>query len=331
MPNPVKRIARWRVTHRGMAAARVGEVSTALSAAVESLRPLPVGYQALFARLLTVTEPDQRVRGLWLSGSVGRGTADAGSDLDVVVTVADASFQDFCAGWRDWLASITATIIARDIPGVPGAFYSVTPGCERFDVVVERVSDIASAHGASRLAVIDRDSLAAHLSSVAAEQAGPSPAVLSSILEEFFRHQVIFPAAVVAREDWLLGVVAVGNVQRMLYEILVEANQPLPAMGVKQWSSRLTAGQRAHLESLPVPNPRRVEVLEAMLAVRLAMLTLGRETVTRCGVAWPEELAAATTAYHERELGTSAASSSPEAAASAFRTSPMTRIATPGE
>lgn len=44
-------------------AARVGRVSTALPAAViESLRPLPVGYQGLFARLLAVTEPDLRVR-----------------------------------------------------------------------------------------------------------------------------------------------------------------------------------------------------------------------------------------------------------------------------
>ena len=74
---------------------------------------------------------------MWLGGSLGRGVADAGSDLDVVVAIAAGSFDGFAAGWRDWLAAITPTVLARELPRLPGSFYSVTPECLRLDVVAE--------------------------------------------------------------------------------------------------------------------------------------------------------------------------------------------------
>ena len=48
-------------------------------AARAALAPLPAGYRGLFDRLLAVVQTDERVRGMWLSGSVARGVADAGS------------------------------------------------------------------------------------------------------------------------------------------------------------------------------------------------------------------------------------------------------------
>src|SRR4051794_23140924 len=106
-------------------------------AVLDALAPLPAGYRELFRRLLQGVEPDQRVRLVELSGSVGRGTADAGSDLDVVLGVEETSYDGFCGGWREWLAAVTPTVIAREIPGLSGAYYSVTPQCLRFDVVLE--------------------------------------------------------------------------------------------------------------------------------------------------------------------------------------------------
>ncbi len=248
-----------------------------------------------------------------------------------MVTVQDSAFDDFCRGWRDWLASITPTIIAREIAGLPGSFYSVTPGCQRFDVVFERVSDVAAGPLTARLVVLDRDGLAVSAAGNHPGAAGPDATVLAAIVEEFFRQQAIFPAAVVARADWLLGVVGVVATQRMLYDLFVEANQPLPTMGIKQWSARLTVDQRGLLESLPVPDPRPADVVAAMLAVRRAMLTTGRETAERYGVSWPVEMDAAVAAYYERELGTSSGSTSSENSASVLSTSPTTRIDRPGE
>jgi hypothetical protein len=204
-------------------------------------------------------------------------------------------------------------VLARPIPGLTGSWYSLTPGCERFDVVVERVHDLGGDRR-SRIAVIDLDGLTARLAPAdeTTRGVGPDAGAMADIVEEFFRQQAIFPAAVVARADWLLGVVGVIATQQLLYRLFVEANQPLPPMGVKQWSARLTDGQRRLLESLPVPNPRPEEVVPAMLAVRRAMLETGRQTAQRCGVSWPEPLAEAVAAVYADVLGSDQSSSSPD-------------------
>jgi hypothetical protein len=302
----------------------------ALPAAVaDALAPLPPGYDILFTRLLEVVHPDPRIRALWLGGSLARRAADRGSDLDVLVAVSDAGFEDFCASWRSWLARITPTIIARELVGLPGSFFSVTTGCERLDVVVEPAEAVGRSPYRHRLVVFDRDGLNALVPPPDDDARGPDAARLSAIVEEFFRQQAIFPAAVVAREDWLLGVVGVMATQHLLYQVFVETNQPLPPMGVKQWSSRLSAEQRAVLESLPVPAPTREATIRAMLAVRAAMLTHGRSAVENLGCRWPDTVDAAVAAYYARELGTS--STGPEPDASALSTSATTRMDKPAE
>jgi len=61
----------------------------------EAIAPLEDGYAALLARVVSALGHDDRERALWLAGSVGRGAVDAGSDLDLVVTVAEvAPFLD---------------------------------------------------------------------------------------------------------------------------------------------------------------------------------------------------------------------------------------------
>lgn len=51
---------------------------------------MPPEYEPLLAGVRDVLERDARVLALCLGGSIGRGVADAGSDLDLLVTVADA-------------------------------------------------------------------------------------------------------------------------------------------------------------------------------------------------------------------------------------------------
>src|SRR2546425_6746719 len=105
--------------------------------AIEKLEP---GYGPLFDRAVEVFSMDDRVRAMWLSGSLARGTADRVSDLDLLVAVSDDAYDDFSATWKEWLSVITPTVIARPLASLPGSFYSVTPGRQRFDVVVEAAS-----------------------------------------------------------------------------------------------------------------------------------------------------------------------------------------------
>ena len=265
-----------------------------------ALAPLPAGYLALAESLIELAARDDRIRALWLGGSVARGVADAGSDLDVLVAVADEHADAFAARWREWLNSFTDVLLARELPGMPGSFYATTNDCLRLDVVLESVSAVAATPFHARTPILDKDGLHERVPSPG-EASGPDAEAIQGLVEEFFRQQAIFPAAVVAREDWLLGVVGVAHAQQLLYRVLTSCNAPLPPMGVKQWSAKLSPEQREVLAGLPSPQPTRASVIEAMRATRKAFREDGRVAVTRLGIDWPDDVDEAVAGYWTRE------------------------------
>jgi hypothetical protein len=261
----------------------------------DALEVLEPGYAELFDRVATVCAPDDRVRALWCSGSIARGTADVASDLDFIVTVADDSLAEFTREWQAWLAGITPTVIARPLPFAPGSFYSVTPERMRLDVVVEPVAAIATTIFPARLVVFDRDDLAARLPEPP-PPAAPDRARIAHLVEEFFRDYGMWNT-VVDRGDWLLGLEAVHLLRTLLYQLFVESNAPLPAMGVKRWSDKLTPPQRACLEALPPGDATRVGVAVAHEEAARAFVTAARDICGRFAVPWPDELEASTVGY----------------------------------
>ena len=262
-------------------------------AVAEAIAPLEPGYGGLLARLASALERDERVRALWLAGSVGRGVADAGSDLDVVATV--TSVQDFVDP-TSW--SVLDPLITTAIPGMPGCFAFTTRDALRVDVVLETPADLAETSYRSRIRVFDHDGLA--LPAATNAEPGPDPDRMQAIVVEMLRQAAIFPAAVVAREDWLLGQQAVHNYGVMLYQLFVESNAPLPPMGVKQWSSRLTEEQRRILTELVPPRARRDDVIVAMRAMRTTICTHGRAVLEASGGVWPAVADEAMHAYWRR-------------------------------
>jgi hypothetical protein len=116
------------------------------------------------------------------------------------------------------------------------------------------------------------------------------------LVEEFFRDFGMFPV-VVEREDWLLGVEAIHLVRSLLYQLFVEMNAPLPPMGVKQWSTKLTRDQRTVLESLPTGAPTREAVFEAHRAIASEFRRHARAACDALDIAWPDELESATLRY----------------------------------
>jgi hypothetical protein len=265
----------------------------------ETLTALPAAYGPLFDRAMAVLGADERVRAIWLAGALGRGAADAASDLDFAIAVRDEDFEAFSSEWREWLAAISPTLVARELPGRPGSFYALTPACERFDVVTERVGELGTGTTGARLPVLDRDGLHARLPAPAGRP--PNAARIAWLIEECLRQAANF-LTVTVRDDWLLGVVAVQEVHLLLYQLLVESNQPLPQMGPKQWSAKLTPEQRAVLVALPVPQARPESVLPAREAATRAFIEQARPIAARCGVPWPAELEAAVRDFVRREL-----------------------------
>lgn len=259
---------------------------------VDILEP---GYGPLLDRLVEVLDADDRVRAIWLSGSVARGTADAVSDLDLLLAIDDGRFDEFAAEWKQWLAAVTPTVIARALPFLPGSLYCVTPDRLRLDIVSERVSALTNSMLRIRTAVLDKDGLGL-LVPPASPGPGPSTARVAQLIEEFYRDYGMFPVGTV-RRDWLLGLEAIHLIRTLLYQLFVESNAPLPAMGVKQWSAKLTPAQIAVLEALPTGRAERDAVIRAHEAVSVAFVTHARMIAADLGVAWPAELHRSTVAY----------------------------------
>jgi predicted nucleotidyltransferase len=266
---------------------------------VAGMAAMPVEYQPLLVGVRDVLERDRRILALFLGGSIGRGVADAGSDLDLLVTVADADLEAVAVELAGMLAVVVDPVISLPIPGMPGSQAYTTRSGLRVDVVLEQRSDVDRPAFRRRVTVFDRDDVRALLSPAVDANAGPSVEALAAIVQEFLRQQAMFPA-VVARGDWLLGQEGVHNARLMLYQLFVETNQPLPAMGVKQWSSKLTAAQKFVLEGLVLPAAAREPVVAAMRAVRAAFRTSGRVAAEAAGLAWPTEVDDAIAAHWSR-------------------------------
>jgi hypothetical protein len=268
-----------------------------------AIAPLPPGYADVLDRVVDELSADSRVVALWLSGSLGRGVADAGSDLDLIVTVDDESHGAFVAsGAATW--AFLEPAISHEMPGLPGSFALTTAGGLRVDVVLESAADISRTPYRHRVPVFDRRTDRVPVPAADGGSDGPDVARMGAIALEFARQLAIFPDAVVARRDWLLGQEAVHNYRAFLYQLYVESNQPLPPMGVKQWSAKLTAAQRDRLASLPLPTADEESVIDAMGRTQQVLRTEGRELVRSAGGVWPEAAVRAGLArWAARDLG----------------------------
>jgi predicted nucleotidyltransferase len=265
-----------------------------------AIAAMPAEYRPLLVRVRDALERDSRFLALFLGGSIGRGVADAGSDLDLLVSVSDAEFDTIAVELADVLADPIDPVITLAIPGMPGTNAYTTRQGLRVDVVLERLAEVDRPAFRRRVTVFDRAGVGALISPAEDPNSGPDPATLAAIVQEFLRQQAIFPAAFGGRADWLLVQEGVHNAKLMLYQLFVETNQPLPAMGVKQWSSKLTPAQRTLLESLDPPAARPAAVLAAMIAVREAFRTSGREAAEAAGMGWPTEVDDAIAGYWRR-------------------------------
>ena len=82
----------------------------------------------------------------------------------------------------------------------------------------------------------------------------------------------------------------------LLHQLFVELNQPFPAMGIKQWSAKLTEDQRSVLAALPLPTPDRESVVTATHLLGQAFTSHARQAQLSIGSEWPDQAEAAVAA-----------------------------------
>ena len=95
-----------------------------------TLADVPARLRPTLRMLLTSSADDERIRSVWLEGSLARGIADDWSDLDLHLAVTDP--ESFAA--TDWLESQVHLVLSDAIPGVTGAFICLTSDWVHIDL-----------------------------------------------------------------------------------------------------------------------------------------------------------------------------------------------------
>ena len=76
----------------------------------------------------------EAVRGLFLAGSFGRGTADEWSDVDLIVVVADGQERMIAKHWRTALHAITPVVFWNELPRGVLVFNAISEDWLRCDL-----------------------------------------------------------------------------------------------------------------------------------------------------------------------------------------------------
>jgi predicted nucleotidyltransferase len=247
-------------------------------------------FRGLYDRARQVLEADPRVKALEVAGSIGSGTADPWSDLDIVV-VTEAEHHDAFLADRDaWLAAITPTVFART-PIAPFIINTITDEGLTFDIsvwadAVPEWPTPAVRYSVGLLSSTSFDDIGAALEYAVAEQlrgmAGPFISLLQR--DEHLRHLTGVPH--------LLGLLTT--------VFLAESGAVPPG---KHWNGTYTGEQREAVAALPPVSATREGLQSFGLGLAELVVTRARTLFPRYDLEWPAALASVTATRLQEQLG----------------------------
>jgi hypothetical protein len=257
---------------------------------------------ALISRLTEVLLADDRVRAAWLSGSVGRGTADRFSDVDVVAAVSSHDLEAFVADWPKQLPQVASTVLTQKLGGGATQIFShVTPEWLRFDLVVTTVYQVADRSGSTLRLLFDHDDIHRLLRG-RVEWEPSTPARVGELITEFFNVLGLLPV-VLGRNELFVAASGAARLRDLVMRLMLADATKTEAGGLLHLSKQLSTEAMAQLNELPPIVAEREAVLRAHSACAEVFLPLARRLAERVGAVWPEGLAVACAGYLRRELG----------------------------
>ena len=254
-------------------------------------------YQELLDRSVEMFIADDRIGALFVVGSVGRGEADASSDLDLVVSTVDDATQCALVGdWRTWATGITPWVFGRCLGDKVVTL--VTPGWERLDVSVISAASTNRMTSGPATCLFDRVGAAPPSSPAAAV---PDAAALTARVENFIRGLGLLVTDLKRQEFTVLTWASEFMIQELVELMFLAAGRPRRT--VKRIYVDLPQADRDVLQALPRPVPTRDGILSSHLATAAEYLPRARALVAATGGTWPEAFERATDAYLLAELG----------------------------
>lgn len=247
---------------------------------------------------------DERVRLLWLTGSLATGTADEQSDVDLRVAVREEDFATIGRWWQELCEQVAPTVWKRRWPGPPNEAIlgAITPDYERFDIVVQSVADMKPRTFEAAQLIFDKDGIAQHFVLTASSPHDPH-ASLSFIVEEFIRLLGMLPI-VVERDDVPIGMEGQLALHSLLISLLLLENGiDRVSTGKRHVVALLTGEQRAVLAQVPSLAPTMPSLIEGRVAYGRLFLPRARRLMEAHGQVYPEDFEAATKRHLWETLG----------------------------
>lgn len=238
----------------------------------------------------------------FLGGSHGRGEADAYSDVDVYVVVADAEYvSSVLADLTGRLGEVAPILYSKELPNAR-TINCITVDWLRFDLTVVTAFELPFAAGSGAEPLFDRLGVLANLR--AAPESGPQPTTeaLLDIVNEFIR---VLGLSVVAkgRNDLVVAETGINLLRDMLIRVMVFENAPQPNRGVLALKRALTPAQSAELADLPPLDSTWSSVLHRTEAIARHFFPRARALGEALGATWPRQFERVTLAFVAERLG----------------------------
>lgn len=244
---------------------------------------------------------DTRVIGLFLGGSLGKGQADAYSDIDLIAIIAPDIQAEFGRDWRRYLEAIAPIVFWNEMNKGERVFNAITDQWQRIDLVSISLEALAGRSRDGLKPLIDRHGLYDTLPPTIAWM-GPNKGHVSYLINEFLR---VFGLLAVAdgRGEYLLSVAGVDLLRMMLFNLLSEEVERADKGGMLAWKRRLSEEQLGLLASIPPAAPTRQSIIDAHIACARAFLPRARRMAEQWNIEWPQAFEDATWRHLEREVG----------------------------
>ncbi len=248
--------------------------------------------QALIAAVARALDPDHRIRALLLAGSLGKGTADAWSDVDLLAVAVPADQAGIVADWRARLDAIQPVVHYQ--PLGPALVHAVLADWSRVDLYIVGPDRLGGRAQDNVKPLIDRDGLYAKLPPVFADP-GPDRRQVANTIAQFIRTLGLTYVGD-GRGEYELGVFGYSLMRRSLAELLVAEMGKGDTGGILHLSRTIDAGRMAILTGLPSPIAARESVLAANDAIARIFFPRARALAAKLGIPWPQAFEDATRA-----------------------------------
>lgn len=247
---------------------------------------------------------DERIRILWLTGSMALGTADAQSDVDLRAAVRATDFAQVDHWWSDLLTQLAPLIWQRRWPAPPdeAILGAITADYLRFDLVLQSLQDRRPRSLEAVRVLFDKDAEAEHFH-LSTPVAHDPFASLPLLIEEYIRLLGMLPI-VVQRNDIPIGMEGQLALHSMLISLLLlERGIDRMARGKRHVAALLDEEQRAVLAQVPTLAPTMDSLIGGRVIYGHLFLPRARRLMATHGYVYPQAFEEATRRHLWETLG----------------------------